>query len=108
VVTLNDIIKRKLEEYDMTQAKSPLDDITPATSANDRQVGGSHYKDMDPQPWDVMEALLTREEFLGFVKGNLIKYAMRQGKKDSPDAGKYHHYKQKYNELRRRGYGSNS
>ena len=108
MVTLNDIIKRKLEEYEMTQAKSPLDDTTPIASADTRQVGGSHYKDMDPQPWDVMEALLTREEFSGFIKGNMIKYAMRQGKKDSPDAGKYHHYKQKYNELRRRSYGSNS
>jgi len=69
------------------------------TNANDMQVGGDHYKEMDPQPWDVMETLLTREEFLGFLKGNMIKYAMRQGKKDSPDAGKYHHYKKKLDEM---------
>lgn len=67
--------------------------------ANDIQVGGTHYKDMDPQPWDVMQSLLTAEEFCGFLKGNMIKYAMRQGKKDSPDAGKYHHYKQKLREF---------
>jgi hypothetical protein len=29
----------------------------------------------------------------------MIKYAMRQGKKDSPDAGKYWHYKQKLREV---------
>lgn len=69
------------------------------TRADDMQVGGSHYKDLDPQPWDVMEALLTPEEFRGFLKGNMIKYAMRQGKKDSPDAGKYHHYKKKLREI---------
>lgn len=63
--------------------------------ADEVQVGGSHYKDMDPQPWEVMQSLLTPEEFRGFLKGNMIKYAMRQGKKDSPDAGKYHHYKKK-------------
>lgn len=69
------------------------------TKADDMQVGGTHYKDFDPQPWDVMEALLTPEEFRGFLKGNMIKYAMRQGKKDSPDAGKYHHYKKKLREI---------
>lgn len=68
-------------------------------SADDIQVGGTHYKDMDPQPWEVMEALLTPEEFRGFLKGNMIKYAMRQGKKDSPDAGKYWHYKRKLHEV---------
>jgi len=66
--------------------------------ADDMQVGGNHYKAMDPQPWEVMQALLTPEEFRGFLKGNMIKYAMRQGKKDSPDAGKYWHYKNKLSE----------
>lgn len=68
-------------------------------SADDTQVGGTHYKDMDPQPWAVMQALLTPEEFRGYLKGNMIKYAMRQGKKDSPDSGKYHHYGQKLSEV---------
>lgn len=67
--------------------------------ADNKQVGGSYYKDMNPQPWDVMQSLLTPEEFRGFLKGNMIKYAMRQGKKDSPDAGKYWHYKQKLSEM---------
>ena len=69
------------------------------TSANDIQVGGNHYKEMDPQPWEVMQSLLTPEEFRGFLKGNMIKYAMRQGKKDSPDSGKYRHYWQKLQEV---------
>ena len=76
----------------------PFDEVQ---AADTRQVGGNHYKDMDPQPWDVMEVLLTREEFIGFLKGNMIKYAMRQGKKDSPDAGKYRHYTQKLQEFRK-------
>ncbi len=69
-------------------------------TANDRQVGGSHYKDMPMQPWEVMEAVLTPEEFRGFLKGNVIKYAMRQGKKDgTDDAGKAQHYAQKLAEI---------
>ena len=67
--------------------------------ADDIQAGGSHYKDMGVQPWTVMEALLTREEFIGYLKGNLIKYGMRQGKKDSPDADKWHHYNMKLKEI---------
>lgn len=69
-------------------------------SANDLQIGGQHYKEMGVQPWDVMEAVLTHEEFVGFLKGNIIKYSMRQGKKDSDDANKAKHYMMKLNEMR--------
>lgn len=69
-------------------------------NADDMQVSGTHYKDMGIQPWAVMEAVLTPEEFRGFLKGSVIKYAMRQGKKDgSDDAGKAKHYKLKLEEL---------
>lgn len=67
--------------------------------ANDLQIGGQHYKEMGMQPWDVMEAVLTPEEFVGFLKGNIIKYSMRQGKKDSDDAGKARHYRLKLAEM---------
>jgi hypothetical protein len=73
--------------------------LNKGASADDIQAGGSHYKDMGVQPWTVMEALLTREEFIGYLKGNLIKYGMRQGKKDSPDAEKWHHYNMKLKEI---------
>jgi len=73
-------------------------------SADARQVGGSHYRDMQMQPWDVMQAVLTPEEFRGFLKGNVIKYAMRQGKKDgTDDAGKAQHYAQKLAEIDAQG-----
>lgn len=67
--------------------------------ADELQVGGQHYKEMGMQPWHVMEAVLTPEEFRGFLKGNIIKYAMRQGKKDSDDAGKAQHYWKKLAEM---------
>jgi len=70
------------------------------TRADDTQVSGNHYKDMGMQPWAVMQAVLTPEEFRGFLKGNIIKYAMRQGKKqDSDDTGKAKHYAQKLAEV---------
>jgi hypothetical protein len=68
-------------------------------SADAMQVGGNHYKNMPVQPWEVMESMLTHEEFLGFLKGCMIKYSMRQGLKDAHDAEKFRHYKQKYAEV---------
>ena len=70
--------------------------------ADEKQVGGTHYKDMEVQPWTVMESVLTREEFIGFLKGNIIKYSMRQGRKDSDDIGKCQHYLQKLREVEER------
>jgi hypothetical protein len=77
-----------------------LTDGLNGVSANDIQHGGTHYKDMTIQPWAVMEAVLTHEEFVGFLKGNIIKYSLRQGKKDSPDADKARHYMQKLSEVK--------
>lgn len=60
------------------------------------QIGGTHYIDMAMQPWDVMESVLTAQEFIGFLKGNIIKYSMRQGRKaGSDDAAKAQHYRDK-------------
>ena len=70
-------------------------------NADDMQVSGSHYKDMAVQPWAVMEMVLTDEEFQGFLKGNIIKYSMRKGKKaGSDDEGKAKHYMKKLREVR--------
>ena len=73
----------------------------PIVTADARQVDGTHYKHMPMQPWDVMQSVLTPEEFIGFLKGNIIKYSMRAGRKDgSDDAGKAKHYRQKLQEVR--------
>lgn len=69
------------------------------TTADQLQIGGQHYKEMGVQPWAVMEAVLTKEEFIGFLKGNIVKYGMRAGKKDSDDAGKARHYMMKLREV---------
>jgi hypothetical protein len=70
------------------------------TRADDLQISGNHYKDMPIQPWHVMQAVLTHDEFVGFLKGNIIKYSLRAGRKDgSDDAGKARHYIQKLQEV---------
>ena len=75
--------------------------------ADETQIGGTHYKDMTIQPWTVMENVLTTEEFIGFLKGNIIKYSMRQGKKDSDDGGKALHYLQKLKEIQNGNWNDN-
>ena len=69
--------------------------------ADSVQVGGRHYKDMPIAPWDVMEALLTHEEFKGFLRGNIIKYSLRAGRKEgaTDDADKARHYMQKLKDV---------
>jgi len=75
------------------------------TRADDLQISGNHYKDMPIQPWHVMQAVLTHDEFVGFLKGNIIKYSLRAGRKDgSDDAGKARHYIQKLQEVERGNY----
>ena len=44
----------------------------------------SHYQ-TEIQPIEVMQANMTPEEFIGYLKGNIIKYTCRMGKKDSPE-----------------------
>lgn len=64
-------------------------------SAIERQVGGSHYKDMPMQPIEVMQAVLTPDEYRGYLKGCIIKYSMRAGRKEgTDDVGKAEHYRQ--------------
>ena len=83
-----------------------MDDRLNGTRADDLQIGGQHYKDMGIQPWAVMEAVLTHDEFVGFLKGNIIKYSLRAGRKDgSDDAGKAKHYMQKLKEVTGYPYG---
>lgn len=69
-------------------------------TADEIQVGGTHYKDMPMQPWDVMQSVMTTAEFIGFLKGNIIKYSIRAGQKaGSDDGAKARHYAQKLREV---------
>ena len=58
------------------------------TSDSQPQPHDFHYTQMEVQPWEVQEAILTHEQFIGYLMGNIIKYAMRQGRKpSSPEDG---------------------
>lgn len=44
-----------------------------------------HHYDGEVQPIELMQAQMTKEAFIGFLRGNIIKYAARLGKKDAPE-----------------------
>lgn len=56
----------------------------------------AHYQGLI-QPIELMQELLSHNEFIGFCKGNMIKYAYRAGHKDGEsgkkDKEKYEAYK---------------
>jgi hypothetical protein len=78
--------------------KEHLNDIlgTPAPRADDRQVGGSHYKNMNVSPWDVVDTW-PREQRIGAYRAGALKYLMRMGTKDETqqEIAKGIHYMEK-------------
>jgi len=69
-------------------------------SANEKQVGGEHYKKMKIQVWDVIDTWPIEQQ-IGFYRGNVLKYTMRMGLKDIAvgEVGKAQHYAQKLLEV---------
>ena len=63
------------------------------TTANATQIGGNHYASKAVQPWDAMQAWMSREEFTGYLRGNVIKYMARCNDKGGiEDVRKARHY----------------
>ena len=62
-----------------------------------------HYKELPVEPFDLIVSLLSPEEWKGFLKGNMIKYAIRAGRKPGEsiekDFSKYEAYKKLLFEL---------
>lgn len=64
-------------------------------SADDKQVGGSHYKDKCIQPWDYIVA-----NGMGYLEGNVVKYVSRYKDKNGvEDLKKARHYLDKLIEV---------
>lgn len=64
-------------------------------NANNRQVGGSHYKEMGIEHWDVVAL-----DNLDYFQGQITKYVMRwRGKNGLEDLNKAKHFLDKYIEV---------
>jgi len=45
-------------------------------------ASSTHYQKGRLQPIEIMQDHLTKEEFIGYLKGNILKYTLRCGYKD--------------------------
>ena len=73
----------ELEAWDKTLsgacAADPVTDAPQSGLATDQH----HYNAAgDFQPIEVMQASMPQQQFIGFLRGNVIKYTMRAGRKD--------------------------
>lgn len=109
----NYFFDHKDPEYDIT----PLEDIDLSkeedtgvvdrmmnvlSKKTDDAINPSHYKVKGlPEAYEIINHLMHREQYEGFLWGNIIKYAYRYGRKGSkPDtAGKIAWYAQRLKEL---------
>ena len=68
--------------------------------ASDIQEGGTHYKDMGLQPWDVVDTWPVEQQ-IGYYRGGALKYIMRMGSKDESvqEVKKGQHYMRKLLEV---------
>lgn len=69
--TLNDGFKKYFRSTNKTHKGSASD--------------ATHYQKLQQQPIEIMQTLMTPEQFKGFLWGNVIKYALRCGLKDAPE-----------------------
>lgn len=77
-------------------------------SVLENQVGGNHYKAMSLQPWEVLDAWLTREQNLGYLLGTALAYLGRYnaegvGKGGLQDVQKAVHVLQRFIEVHEGG-----
>lgn len=75
-------------------------DITDVIFKDDIETkNNKQYTQLGIEPWDIMQADFTREEFIGFLKGNIIKYCLRKKGSVLQDFEKIEHYARKLQEV---------
>lgn len=62
-------------------------------------TNSKHYETLNIQPWEIMEQNFTTEEFVAYLKGNIIKYTLRDKGQALTDAEKIKHYAEKLIEV---------
>lgn len=62
-------------------------------------TNAKHYEILAIEPWEIMERNFTTEEFIAYIKGNIIKYTLRSKGQDLTDAEKIKHYAEKLIEV---------
>lgn len=91
-----------VDPHTKAELKKRANPATGKTNSHAIQIGGNHYKEMAVEPWTAMKAWLTTEEYVGYLRGNIIKYQARanSGKEDKEtQLRKAGHYQQQLEEF---------
>lgn len=93
-------MKRNEQDKGLSLGIKDLKQLQESAVASDRQEGGNHYKKLEIEPWDVVDTW-TRDQKIGFYRGNVLKYTMRMGTKDESlqEIKKARHYLDKLIEV---------
>lgn len=62
-------------------------------------TNNKHYELLAIEPWEIMEANFPPEQFVAYLKGNIIKYTLRDKGQALTDAQKIKHYAEKLIEV---------
>ena len=62
-------------------------------------TNSKHYEILAIEPWEIMEKNFTTEEFVAYLRGNIIKYTLRDKGQALTDAEKIKHYSEKLIEV---------
>lgn len=62
-------------------------------------TNSKHYELLAIEPWEIMEKNFSTEEFIAYLKGNIIKYTLRDKGQALTDAEKIKHYAEKIIEV---------
>ena len=74
--------------YDELPATPPITETTITPTEDGTAAGAAHYLACPIQPIELMQYTLTKEELIGFLKGNIIKYTLRANHKGTPEKDK--------------------
>jgi hypothetical protein len=91
---VDDVNAKSYDKY----GKASLNSATPSdwdAVRPDMVNSPPHYTKGGIEVIDFIQAKLSPEEYRGYLRGNLLKYASRLGEKDSDDAGKAAWYAQR-------------
>lgn len=86
IVVYGEIPTHKIIEYAKAICVSPLaDDEMGGIVENPSGIANpDYYQVTTEQPIQIMREIMSQDEFIGFLWGNIIKYSMRMKRKDNP------------------------
>jgi predicted transcriptional regulator len=77
-VRLDNVIKHLNKQKELVNASAPI-------KASEKVNSPAHYNSGSVECIDAIESMLTKEEFIGFLRGNILKYQWRYKQKNGSE-----------------------